>query len=109
MHVNSEISALKRGLAAAWTVLKPHGRLAVVSFNSGEHRLVKEFAAGLARDYEVPGGVDVPALRRPRPPLARLLSRRAIRPGAAEVTANPRARSAQLRLLEKLPLAGTRP
>jgi len=108
MHINSEISALKQGLAAAWTVLKPGGRLAVISFHSGEHRVVKEFAAGLARDYEVLGEVDVPALRRPRPPQARPLARRAIRAGAAEVAANPRARSAQLRLLEKLAPGETR-
>lgn len=103
MHINSEISALKRGLAAAWTVLKPRGRLAVISFHSGEHRVVKAFAAVLARDYDVPGETDVPALRRPRPSQARLLAGRAIRAGAAELAANPRARSAQLRVLEKLP------
>jgi len=107
MHVNSEISALKRGLAAAWTVLKPHAKLAVISFHSGEHRVVKEFAARLSRDYAAPGEVDVPALRQPRPPQARSLSRRSIRPGAAELAANPRARSAQLRLLEKLPSGET--
>ena len=83
-------------------VLKPGGRLAVITFHSGEDRLVKHFSRCLARPYTVCGGVDVPELREPREPLARELSRKAIRPGAAELERNPRSRSAQLRVGEKL-------
>ena len=83
-------------------MLKPGGRLAVITFHSGEDRLVKHFSRRLARPYTVCGGVDVPELREPREPLARELSRKAIRPGATELERNPRSRSAQLRAVEKL-------
>jgi 16S rRNA (cytosine1402-N4)-methyltransferase len=63
---------------------------------------VKLFGAQLARDYEVEGAVDVPEFRRPRPPKMRWLSRKALQPSAEEVAANPRARSARLRVMEKL-------
>ena len=83
-------------------MLKPGGRLAVITFHSGEDRLVKQLSRRLARPYTVRGGVDVPELREPREPLARELSRRAVKPVAAEQERNPRSRSAQLRALEKL-------
>jgi 16S rRNA (cytosine1402-N4)-methyltransferase len=102
MWVNDEAGSLRRGLAAAVKVLKPGGRLAVITFHSGEDRAVKEFGRAGARDYCVPGGVDVPELRQPRAPELRVVSRRAVMPSAAEVAANPRARSAQLRVLEKI-------
>jgi 16S rRNA (cytosine1402-N4)-methyltransferase len=102
LAVNDELGSLARGLPAAWTVLKPGGRLAVIAFHSGEDRLVKQFGRALARDYEVTGDVDVPELRRPRAPQARWVSRRPTRPGAVELAENPRARSAQLRVIEKL-------
>jgi 16S rRNA (cytosine1402-N4)-methyltransferase len=102
MAVNDELGALERGLQAAWTVLKPAGRLAVISFHSGEDRLVKQFGRALVRDYEFSGAVDRPEFRRPRAPRARWVFRQPVRPGAAELAANPRARSAQLRVLEKI-------
>ncbi|MGD1084518.1 MAG: 16S rRNA (cytosine(1402)-N(4))-methyltransferase RsmH [Verrucomicrobiota bacterium] len=98
--VNDEMGHLRRGLEAAVTVLRPGGRLAVISFHSGEDRVVKEFGRRLSRDYEA-GEPDVPEMRRPRPPLVRWVSRKAILPGAAEVAENPRARSAQCRVLER--------
>ncbi|NJN06327.1 MAG: DUF2219 family protein, partial [Rhodobacteraceae bacterium] len=91
----------RRGLEAGLSVLKPGGRLAVITFHSLEDRLVKEWGRERARDYTVPGGVDVPELRQPRRPEVVLVSRKAIQPGAAEVETNPRARSAQLRVFEK--------
>lgn len=100
--VNRELEALEKGLRAAWSVLKPGGRLCVITFHSLEDRMVKDFGRNLCRDYDVPGGVDVPELRKPRPPRARWLSKKAIVPAAKEERANPRARSAQLRALEKL-------
>ena len=102
MAVNDEIGSLQRGLEAAVRILKPDGRLAVISFHSVEDRVVKEFGRRLSRDYESPGDVDVPELRRPRPPLLRWVWRKALRPGAGELTENPRSRSARCRVLEKL-------
>jgi 16S rRNA (cytosine1402-N4)-methyltransferase len=102
MAVNDEIGSLQRGLEAAVKILKPGGRLAVLSFNSVEDRVVREFGRRLSRDYESPGEVDVPELRIPRPPLAQWVWRKALMPGEDELKENPRSRSAQLRVLEKL-------
>lgn len=102
MAVNDEMGSLERGLAAALQVLKPGGRLAVITFHSAEDRAVKEFGRARARDYEFTGPVDVPELRRPRSPEIRWVARKATVPGAAEQAANPRSRSAQLRVMEKL-------
>ncbi|MBM3882232.1 MAG: 16S rRNA (cytosine(1402)-N(4))-methyltransferase RsmH [Verrucomicrobia bacterium] len=102
MAVNDELGSLARGLVGVWGLLRRGGRLCVVSFHSGEDRLVKQFGQGLGRDYEVPAGVDVPELRRPRPPELRWVTRKPVTAGAAETAANPRARSARLRVMEKL-------
>ncbi len=102
MAVNDELGSLKRGLEGAMTILKPGGRLAVITFHSVEDRVVKEFGQRLSRDYEIDGEVDVPELRRPCPARLRWVSRKAILPGADELRENPRARSAQLRVMEKL-------
>ena len=100
--VNNELGTLKSGLAAAYSVLKPAGRLVIITFHSLEDRIVKEFGREQTRDYVVPGGVDVPELRRPCAPRMRWVQRKAIQPGAMELDANPRARSAQLRVLERI-------
>ncbi len=102
MAVNDEGRSLRSGLAAACTLLKPGGRLVIITFHSGEDRLVKEFGRAQTRDYTFEGPVDVPALRRPCAPAFRWIERKAVLPSASEVAANPRARSAQLRALEKL-------
>jgi 16S rRNA (cytosine1402-N4)-methyltransferase len=102
MAVNDETGFWERGLEAAVRILKPGGRLAAITFHSVEDRVVKEFGRRLSRDYESPGGVDVPELRRPRPAQLRWVWRKALTPGAAELRANPRSRSAQCRVLEKL-------
>jgi 16S rRNA (cytosine1402-N4)-methyltransferase len=99
--VNDEIGSLKRGLEAAMKILKPGGRLAVITFHSLEDRVVKDFGRAGARDYTFAGGVDVPELREPRSPELKIVTRKAITPGAAELAGNPRSRSAQLRVLEK--------
>ncbi len=101
MAVNDEIGSLERGLAAGLQVLRPGGRLAVITFHSVEDRVVKEFGRARARDYEFDGTVDVPELRRPRAAELKWVTRKAITPGAAELSANPRSRSAQLRVMEK--------
>lgn len=100
--VNDEIGSLKRGLAGAVKILKPGGRLAVITFHSLEDRVVKEFGRHLSRGYQVEGEVDVPELRRPEPPQLKVLTRKAIKPTEEEVKDNPRSRSAQLRAFEKI-------
>ncbi len=100
--VNNEIGSLKAGLAAAVKILKPGGRLAVITFHSLEDRVVKEFGREKTRDYTFSGAVDVPELRRPHMPELKWVSRKAVLPGAVELRENPRARSAQLRVLEKI-------
>jgi len=100
--VNDEIGSLQRGLAAAVTLLQPGGRLAVITFHSLEDRVVKEFGRRESRDYTFAGPVDVPELRQPCQPVLQWVSRKAIPPGEAEQRENPRSRSAQLRVLEKI-------
>jgi 16S rRNA (cytosine1402-N4)-methyltransferase len=100
--VNDEIGSLKRGLAAAVEILRPGGRLAVITFHSLEDRVVKEFGRERTRDYTFSGAVDVPELRTPCVPELKWVSRKAILPGEDELKENPRSRSAQLRVLEKI-------
>jgi 16S rRNA (cytosine1402-N4)-methyltransferase len=100
--VNDELGSLVHGLEAAVKILKSGGRLAVITFHSLEDRLVKEFGRERTRDYTFEGAVDVPELRKPRVPELRWVQRKAIQPGAVEVKENPRSRSAQLRVLEKV-------
>jgi 16S rRNA (cytosine1402-N4)-methyltransferase len=100
--VNDEIGALRQGLDAAVKILKSGGRLAVVTFHSLEDRIAKEFGRTRARAYTFPGLQDVPELRQPRAPELKVLTRKALKPGPAELADNPRSRSAQLRVLEKI-------
>ena len=100
--VNDEIGSLKNGLEAAVKILKPGGRLAVITFHSLEDRVVKEFGREKTRDYTFSGEVDVPELRTPIVPRLKWVSRKAITPGETELNENPRSRSAQLRVLEKI-------
>jgi 16S rRNA (cytosine1402-N4)-methyltransferase len=102
LAVNDEIGALRRGLAAGLRILKPGGRMAVITFHSLEDRVVKDFGRERARDYAFDGPVDVPELRRPKTPELQWVDRKAVKPGAAELADNPRSRSAQLRVLEKI-------
>lgn len=100
--VNDEIGSLKRGLAGAVKILRPGGRLAVITFHSLEDRVVKGFGRERTRDYTFTGEVDVPELRQPCVPELKWAPRKAILPGDAELRENPRSRSAQLRVLEKI-------
>ncbi len=102
LAVNGELESLKRGLDAAMKVLKPGGRLAVLSFHSIEDRIVKDYAREKSREYAVDGPVDVPELRQPKTPELRWVQRRAMKPGPEELAANARSRSAQLRVMEKI-------
>ncbi|HVL08323.1 MAG TPA: 16S rRNA (cytosine(1402)-N(4))-methyltransferase RsmH [Burkholderiaceae bacterium] len=103
IHINQELADLERGLTAAYELLEQGGRLVVISFHSLEDRIVKRFMQGHAR----PQLADASALRRmplraselPQPTL-RLLDR--IKPSQQEIDANPRARSAIMRVAVKL-------
>jgi 16S rRNA (cytosine1402-N4)-methyltransferase len=102
LAVNDEMGSLKRGLDGAVKILKPGGRLAVITFHSLEDRVVKEFGRERAREYTFAGEVDVPELRVPRTPELKWVNRSAVKPGEAELAENPRSRSAQLRVMEKI-------
>ena len=102
IKVNNEFGELKQGLKSVSSLLKEGGRLVVITFHSGEDRIVKDYGRVETRDYDIPGEEDVPALRIDRPPRMRWVNRKAIRATEDEVNENPRARSAQLRVLEKL-------
>lgn len=101
MAVNDELAVLERGLRAVWSRLKPSGRLAVISFHSIEDRAVKTFGRQLSLPYTVPGGIDVPDLRQPRFPELKQITRKPMLPSEQEMSANPRARSARLRVFER--------
>jgi 16S rRNA (cytosine1402-N4)-methyltransferase len=98
--VNDELGALESTLPQAVALLKPGGRLAVISFHSLEDRIVKQFFQREATDCLCP----------PRQPVCTcghramltLVNRKPITPGEAELAANPRSRSAKLRVAEKL-------
>jgi len=98
LHVNDELGSLERALPAVGEVLKPGGRLAVISFHSLEDRIVKQFIRG-PRPVAVRRGLPVP----PSQPAPLRAVGRAQMPDAAEVERNPRARSAVLRIAEKAP------
>ena len=103
MVVNAGLESLGKGLAGVWGVLARGGRMAVITFHSGEDRVVKRFFRERALEYRVPEGQpDVPELREPCRPRARLVGRKPVRACEAELLANPRSRSAQLRVAEKL-------
>ncbi|WP_439597374.1 16S rRNA (cytosine(1402)-N(4))-methyltransferase RsmH [Falsiroseomonas sp.] len=99
--VNDELGEIERGLAAAQALLAPGGRLVVVSFHSLEDRLVKRAMVGAAGRAGAASRHDPAALLPPSVPDFDLLTFRALRPGDAELHANPRARSARLRALER--------
>jgi 16S rRNA (cytosine1402-N4)-methyltransferase len=105
--VNDELGELERGLAAAEQVLAAGGRLAVVSFHSLEDRVVKQFVRERAGRVAAPSRHAPPSVRE-RTPTLRDLSRKPILPSKAEISANPRARSARLRVAEKLASAASR-
>jgi len=103
IHVNQELEELSLVLPQAVDALACGGRLAVISFHSLEDRLVKHFMRDEANPRTLPARLPVRASELPR---ARLrIVGKAVRPGEAEVAANPRARSAVLRVAERLDAA----
>lgn len=100
IYINQELTELKMCLQQCLEILNVHGRLAVISFHSLEDRIVKQFMRGYSQKYEDTGHLLV-APRKIKPLLERV--GRSIKPRQQEVLINPRARSAILRIAEKLP------
>jgi len=98
--VNEELEALQDGLAAAVDLLRPGGRLVVLSYHSLEDRIVKRFIAAERRGCVCPP--ELPVCVCGRNPRLRLVTRPSLTPSPAEIAANPRARSARLRAAERL-------
>ncbi len=97
--VNDELESLQNALPAALEMLRPEGRLAVISFHSLEDRIVKRFLRDRERGCTCPP--DFPVCICGHEPELRALQRRPIRPGQAEIAANPRSASARLRAAVK--------
>jgi 16S rRNA (cytosine1402-N4)-methyltransferase len=93
--VNDELGQLEAALPAAHAMLRPGGRLAVISFHSLEDRIVKQFFTGRAKGCTCP--VDFPICVCGREPELRVLTRKPVRPRADELERNPRSASARLR------------
>ncbi|HAO94046.1 MAG: 16S rRNA (cytosine(1402)-N(4))-methyltransferase [Deltaproteobacteria bacterium GWC2_56_8] len=98
--VNDELGSLKDGLSGSFDVLKGGGRLAVISFHSLEDRIVKVFFRGLATGCVCPP--RFPQCVCGQRPRATLVTRKSITPSEEETGLNPRARSARLRVVEKI-------
>jgi len=100
MHVNDELGSLRRGLAGATQILNPGGRMAAISFHSLEDAEVKRFFIAESKDCLCPP--QQPVCTCAHRASLRVLTRKPLRPDEAEVTNNPRSRSARLRAAERL-------
>lgn len=100
IHINQELRQLEVALPQALELLKPGGRLVVISFHSLEDRIVKNFMRAESTADALPKNLPLRADQLPQPKL-RLVGK-AIKPSAAEVAANPRSRSAVMRVAEKV-------
>jgi 16S rRNA (cytosine1402-N4)-methyltransferase len=99
IHLNQELKELSLALPQAVQSLNPGGRLAVISFHSLEDRIVKQFIRDESRADTMPRGLPVRASELPKPRLK--VVGKLQRPTAAEIAANPRSRSAILRVAER--------
>jgi 16S rRNA (cytosine1402-N4)-methyltransferase len=97
--VNEELESLEAALPAALRLLRPGGRIAVISFHSLEDRIVKRFFAAQAKGCTCPP--DLPVCVCGKEPALRLVTRKAVRPSPTETAENPRASSARLRVAVK--------
>ena len=96
-EVNNEIGELKEGLQKSIHFLAPKGRLAVISFNSEEDRIVKD----AFKKLDKPHHVDKYSSEKSREETYRILTKKPIVPSEEEITANPRAKASLLRVLER--------
>lgn len=101
--VNGELDRLQEGLAAGFGLLKPGGRLAVITFHSLEDRIVKQQMQEWCQGCICPK--DFPVCVCGRKPQGKLVYKKGLAPSPEEVEENPRARSSRLRVIEKLPQA----
>ncbi|TLM92200.1 MAG: 16S rRNA (cytosine(1402)-N(4))-methyltransferase RsmH, partial [Actinobacteria bacterium] len=100
IEVNQELEVLRRALRSAVRWLTPGGRIAVISYHSLEDRIVKQVFAELAQGCTCPP--ELPVCTCGVTPVLRVVTRRPIVPTEDEIAENPRARSAKLRVAEKL-------
>jgi 16S rRNA (cytosine1402-N4)-methyltransferase len=100
MEVNQELQALEKGLASALKVLKPGGRMAVISFHSLEDRIVKQFFKRESVDCVCPP--EMPFCQCDHKASLKILTNKPVTASEAEMERNPRSRSAKLRVAEKL-------
>ena len=106
IYINQELEELEIGLDGAFRRLAPHGRMVVISFHSLEDRIVKQFMASKAHVTQPDRRLPIRAVDLPQPQM-KLLGK--IKPSAAEIAANPRARSAVMRVAERLGPPGAAP
>lgn len=98
--VNREIDVLQQGLDSAFSILRPGGRLAVITFHSLEDRIVKKKMASWCQGCTCPPEFPICVCK--KKPKAKLVNKRAIEPSQQEVEENPRSKSAKLRVCEKI-------
>lgn len=101
IFINQELEELKIGLSEAYRHLAPHGRLVVISFHSLEDRIVKQFMASKAHVPQPDRRLPIRAVDLPQAEMKLLLK---LKPSDSEVSANPRSRSAVMRVAERLPV-----
>jgi 16S rRNA (cytosine1402-N4)-methyltransferase len=99
IFINKELEDLETGLSSAYTLLGPGSRMSIISFHSLEDRMVKQFLASKAKVAQPDRRLPIRAVDLPQPQM-KLIAK--IKPSDAEVDANPRARSAVLRVAERL-------
>jgi 16S rRNA (cytosine1402-N4)-methyltransferase len=100
IEVNSELDVIEPAIRSAVDLLKPGGRIAIITFHSLEDRIVKQTYADLASGCTCPR--DLPICVCGRKPQIKLINKKPILPSAEELEENPRARSAKLRVAEKI-------
>jgi 16S rRNA (cytosine1402-N4)-methyltransferase len=100
IEVNSELDVIEPAIRHAVSLLRPGGRIAIITFHSLEDRIVKQTFADLARGCDCPKSIPICVCG--KKPTVRPVSRKPILPSAEELAENPRSRSAKLRVAEKL-------
>ncbi len=100
IEVNTELDSLKKGLESFFSLLKPGGRMCIITFHSLEDRIVKEYFKSLVNVCTCPP--EFPVCVCNKKPLAKIITRKPILPTQDELNQNPRSKSAKLRIIEKL-------